>query len=356
MTEANNTPIKKEEVLKDLNPNKVIIPILIGFAAVLWLIISNDDINLDNVLDNLQHANLFWLFMSILVLAIRDGGYMYRIRHLTDRALNWKSSFYIILLWEFSSAITPSVVGGTTVAMFFMNKEGIPFGKAMAYVLLTAILDNLFFVIASLLVVFFVPFEIFPQNSNELIVWGYKLPVEQIFMISVSLIAIYTFFMSFGIFFKPKGFKWLLIKITEIPFLKRWREAAIRNGDEMIAASDELKHYNYTYWLKAIFSTIFVWSARYMMLNCLIAAFSPIGLMDHLLIFSRQIVMWIVMLISPTPGSAGTAEWFFELFFKQFFTGGFVLIVAVMWRLLTYYAYLIIGLFIIPRWVKRFIQ
>ncbi len=341
MTEADNTPIKKEEVLKDLNPNKVIIPILIGFAAVLWLIISNDDINLDNVIENLQHANLFWLFMSILVLAIRDGGYMYRIRHLTDRALTWKSSFYIILLWEFSSAITPSVVGGTTVAMFFMNKEGIPFGKAMAYVLLTAILDNLFFVIASLFVVF---------------VWGYKLPVEQIFMISVSLIAIYTFFMSFGIFFKPKGFKWLLIKITQIPFLKRWKEAAVRNGDEMIAASDELKQYNYAYWFKAIFSTIFVWSARYMMLNCLIAAFSPIGLMDHLLIFSRQIVMWIVMLISPTPGSAGTAEWFFELFFKQFFTGGFVLIVAVMWRLLTYYAYLIIGLFIIPRWVKRFIQ
>ncbi len=51
--------------------------------------------------------------------------------------------------------------------------------------------------------------------------------------------------------------------------------------------------------------------------------FTPVG--DHLLIYARQLVMWIVMIISPTPGGTGIAEFAFE---------GFL---AVLWRLASYF-------------------
>jgi uncharacterized membrane protein YbhN (UPF0104 family) len=36
---------------------------------------------------------------------------------------------------------------------------------------------------------------------------------------------------------------------------------------------------------------------------------------EHVLIFGKQIILWVVMLISPTPGSSGTAEAIFPAFF-----------------------------------------
>lgn len=345
-----------ESALKDLNPNKIAIPIAVGLLAVLYLIFTSDNINFDRVLENLKNAKLWWIGAAFAVLLLRDLGYMYRIRYLTNRELSWKSSLYTILLWEFSSAITPSVVGGTAVAIFIINKEGVAFGKSLAYVILTAVLDNLFFVFASLFVIFFVPFSIFPDGNNTIVLAGYALSLQSIFTISVSLIAVYTFFMAFGLFVKPKAFRWMLIKLTSFRLFKRWEKDAAQTGDDMILASEILRGNSLNYWLKAILSTMVVWSARYFMLNCLIAAFADLNGANHLLIFCRQIIMWIIMLISPTPGSSGTAEWSFQLFFNEFFQSGFVLIVAILWRLITYYAYLIIGVVAVPRWLARVIK
>ncbi|MGK0280413.1 MAG: hypothetical protein ACI9RU_003196, partial [Litorivivens sp.] len=51
------------------------------------------------------------LLGALLTVVIRDLGYMYRIRALTDNAISWRKSFDVIMLWEFASALTPSVVG-----------------------------------------------------------------------------------------------------------------------------------------------------------------------------------------------------------------------------------------------------
>ena len=59
------------------------------------------------------------------MVVIRDLGYMYRIRVLTDKYLSWRKSFDVIMLWEFASALTPSVVGGSGIAIFILNREKI---------------------------------------------------------------------------------------------------------------------------------------------------------------------------------------------------------------------------------------
>ena len=64
-------------------------------------------------------------------------------------------------------------------------KEGIKFGKALAYVMLTAILDNSFFIIAAPLVLLSTQ-NIFPTDSS--IFFGMPLSLETLFYISYSLI------------------------------------------------------------------------------------------------------------------------------------------------------------------------
>jgi uncharacterized protein (TIRG00374 family) len=84
--------------------------------------------------------------------------------------------------------------------------------------------------------------------------------------------------------------------------------------------------------------------------NFLIIAFISGG--DQLLIYARQLVMWVILLISPTPGGSGVAEYMLPKFIGEYM-GDFGNEIALMWRLISYYAYLIIGSIVLPLWLKR---
>jgi hypothetical protein len=63
-----------------------------------------------------------------------------------------------------------------------------------------------------------------------------------------------------------------------------------------------------------------------------------------MLIFARQ---WYVdlMLVSPTPGGVVLQNFFFGIFGEFIVVGSLIPILVVLWRLVTYYPYLIIGAF-----------
>jgi len=134
------------ELVRRLKPQRIIIPILIGLGVVAWLI--SKEVSMD-VLRHL-HVNwwsVLWIFIAWCFMIGRDLGYMIRIRVLSENDLTWKQAFRVIMLWEFTSAITPSTVGGTAVAVVFVHKEGISVGRSTSIVLATSFLDELYFVI-----------------------------------------------------------------------------------------------------------------------------------------------------------------------------------------------------------------
>lgn len=341
--------LDNKKIFQTLNPNKVWWPVVIGLGIVFALFYFDPNLTSENLKVVVDASPLF-ILLSILVIFFRDFGYVYRIREITDRQLTWTRSIYVIILWEFASAVTPSVVGGTAVAMFILNKEGIKMGKAIAYVMVTAILDNLFFVIAAPIILFLAKDNIFPESALIESQLGNSL--QAIFWISYSLYASYSFVMAAALFYRPRVFKWILIKLFSIKFLQRWKHDAQEHGDQIIEASKQLAGKHYSYWLKIIGATIFVWSSRYLMLNALMGAFVPLDLFDNIIVFARQVIMWIVMMISPTPGSSGTAEFFFGVFFDQFLQK-YTFVTSIIWRLLSYYPYLILGAIFLPRWVRQ---
>ena len=341
--------LDNKKIFKTLNPNKVWVPVLIGLAIIVAMFYFDPSINADT-LKSVFDASLPWVFLAILVILFRDAGYVYRIREITGHELSWGRAIYVIIIWEFASAVTPSVVGGTAVAMFILNKEGIKMGKAIAFVMVTAILDNLFFVIGAPLILFLAQGNIFPKS--ELLETQLGRSLEPLFWLSYSLYASYTLLMALGLFYKPRVFKWVLIKIFSIKFLQKWKHDAQEYGNQIIQASRELTGKSWNYWVPIILVTIFIWSSRYLMLNALISAYVPLSLDQHVIVFARQVIMWIVMMISPTPGSSGTAEFFFGQFFSQFL-GSYTFVTSIFWRLLSYYPYLLLGAIFLPRWIKH---
>lgn len=341
--------LDNKKIFQTLNPNKIWVPVIIGLAIVFGMFYFDPSVNKES-LSGIFDASIKWIVVAILVILFRDAGYVYRIREITDRKLTWKRAIYVIILWEFASAVTPSVVGGTAVAIFILNKEGIKLGRAIAYVMVTAILDNLFFVIGAPIILFFAKGNIFPES--KLLEMHLENSMEAIFWISYSLYASYSVVMAAALFYKPRVFKWVLIKIFSIKWLRKWKHDAQEYGNQIIEASKELSGKKWSYWWPIILATIFIWSSRYLMLNALISAFVPLAAFEHVIIFARQVIMWIVMMISPTPGSSGTAEFFFGQFFTEFLAN-YTFVTSILWRLLSYYPYLILGAFFLPRWVKQ---
>lgn len=341
--------LDNKKIFQTLNPNRVWVPVIIGLGIVFAMFYFDPSITADS-LKGVFDASIPWLFFAILVLFFRDFGYVYRIREITDRHLTWTRAIYVIILWEFASAVTPSVVGGTAVAIFILNKEGIKMGKAIAFVMVTAILDNLFFVIGAPIILFFAKGNIFPDS--KLLETQMENSLQAIFWVSYSLYAGYSLIMALALFFRPRVFKWVLIKIFSIKFLRKWKHDAQEYGDQIIEASTQLTGKNYRYWLKIIFATIFIWTSRYLMLNALISAFVPLSWEQEIIVFARQVIMWIVMMISPTPGSSGTAEFFYAQFFTQFL-GSYTFVTSIVWRLFSYYPYLILGAIFLPRWIRQ---
>ncbi len=339
--------LNEQKLQQRFSLRKVLLPMLLGLGVVGYMLYRNYE---PEQLQTLMQASPLWLGITFLVLFIRDFGYIYRIRHVTDRALSWRQSFSVIMLWEFASCALPSVVGGSTVAAYMLFKERIPLGKSIAQVMVTAMLDNLYFVLAVPVVLFVVGDRVMP--ALDALGGVARNGLGAVFAVSYLLVTAYAFLMFYALFLNPRAVKRLLLRLGMLPLLKRWRKVLFNHAAELLIASRHLHHKRFGYWCRASISTVFVWTARYAIIGCLIAAFTQLGAQEHLLIFSRNLVYKIVLMVSVTPGAAGIAEIAFPAFFGMFL-GGFTTIIVLLYRLLTYYLYLLVGAVVFPRWAAR---
>jgi uncharacterized protein (TIRG00374 family) len=344
------------KVISRLRPGKIIIPIIIGLAVVAWFILKEIDTAALNQL-NFTWRSVLWLFIAWCFMLGRDLGYMIRIRILSEKDLNWRQAFRIIMLWEFTSAITPSTVGGTAVAVVFVHKEGISVGRSTSIVLATSFLDELYFVIMLPVILLTVGGKILFTTSLR----GTGIPLlDNLVFVAVagySIILLWVLFVGYGLFIDPEKIKKVILFLFRLPVLRRWKESAKKAGDDIVESSHELRRQKFSFWIKAFTATFLSWTSRYWVVNAILVAFFTIG--DHFLIFARQLVTWIMMIISPTPGGSGFAELILGRYISDTIpadaesVGSIALAVAIIWRIISYYPYLIIGASLVPGWIQK---
>lgn len=343
-------PALHRQVLRFFSFWRIAIPIFIGLAVATILFIRDFD---PNLFSNIQWARYpaLWFLLVIALMVTRDLAYMYRIRLLTDGEITWKRSFQVIMLWEFASSVTPSVVGGSAVALFVVHKEGINMGRTTAVVMTTALLDELFYIIIVPVVIFIAGTSSLFISESSIVIAGQKFSSQWVFIIGYLFILVLTGIILFGVFFSPGKVKQLLVSIFRLRFLRKWLPQAEQTGEELITTSAEMRSKSIVFWLKAYLATIVSWTARFWVVNAMIMAFSPVS--EHFLIYARQLIMWVILLISPTPGGSGVAEYFFPLFLGEFIGTGLSTPLAILWRLISYYPYIFIGVLVLPIWFRR---
>jgi uncharacterized protein (TIRG00374 family) len=288
--------------------------------------------------------------MGLVMMVGRDFFYMVRLKMLAPNQLTWKKSFNVIILWEFASALSPGVVGGTAVAMFILKREGINLGKSTTMVMLTAIFDNLFYLLLLPFLFIWLPLDsLFPIGNSWVVAGG-----RWFFWMGYATVALFNLLMTLSIFCYPVIIRKIIMGIIKLPFLKKYKSRAEKLSHDVTAASKEVRVKNMFFWLRFFAATGGSWICRFLVLNFVLFAFLELGIIEHLTLLARQLVMWMILIIPTTPGGAGIAEMLFTDFLADIAgTGTLILTMAFIWRGLSSYLYLLIGSLFLPRWLIK---
>lgn len=339
-----------------LNIQNIWIPVLLSLGVSIYLIAENLDVK---TLASIQLSRkiLIGMLAAVFTVSLRDLAYMYRIKTITGNTMSWWVSLQVILLWEFGSAVTPGAVGGIALALFILRKEGISYGQTIATIMLTTILDNLAFVIVFSVLFIINGTAMFNVSATCADLQGHPI-LQGLRSLSKGAWIVYivqifiTSFLIFGLLISPKTAQKLFYRIAGFRLLQRFKSSLQTLGDDLIITAQVFKKASLFFWIKISFATLITWISRYALANALFFAFQESDL-NHFEIFSRQYVLWTFLMVPSTPGASGLAELSFIALNCEFIPGGLSAAVATLWRLFSYYNYILAGMLVLPKWLKR---
>lgn len=324
------------------------LPLVLGVGVGIWLYKRDVDTATlrDIVFD--WHTVAGLLLAAIFVFG-RDFGLAWRFHTLVEPELSWKRAFRTDIMCAFTSAITPSVVGGSALAVFYLNREGIGVGRATSLTLTTLFLDELFFVIFCPVIVLLIPLDnlfgmpAFGNGGERMFMGG----VQIVFWLVYAGICIWTLILYLAIIARPDGTRRVILAIAGSRPLRRWEERLRGFADSMVETSHWVKGRSRQWWMRVFGSTVLSWFSRYFVVNAIFWAFVPGA--SPLLVFARQFVVWVVLMVSPTPGGSGISEWLFAGYYGDLIGSvGMAAVIAMVWRVFSYYIYLIAGCIMLP--------
>lgn len=346
---------EQEKVLDSIRPGKIIFPTLIGLAVVVFLV--RRQLNLDELFEiNWNSWSYLWILIAILVYCGRHLLYSLRLRLLSEKDFSWAKSIELTAILEFASCVSPTNFGGSAVAFFLLIQENIAAARATAIVIYTIIADTLFFVLTLPVLWLLFGSEIFVPPLESISEWD-SLGITLI--IAWAIMTIYGVLLLYGLFVEPKHLKKLLRWIASWKILKRSKDRILGAADDIEVSSLRIRAMPKNFHLNIAGITLFAWILRFFTVSAILIALNTniaLSLYDHLILLGRGEGLYAVTAYSPTPGGSGVAEIIFGQFYKEYVTPGIAVIAAIIWRVITYYPYLILGVIIIPNWIRKLIN
>ena len=230
-------------------------------------------------------------------------------------------------------------------------------GKSTSSVMIITLMDNVFFIASSLAFYFIVGIEqmfaLSDACEKQLPILSTFGGLQYVFFIGLTFSAIITFLLAYGSLVNPVGMKSFLIRFTKLPFLRKLEDKAEEVGDEMITTAHEIRGKPWLFWVRGFGATVVAWTCKYVVVNVLLTAFGTLTGNDQLVVMSRMLALWLIMLIPITPGASGLAEIAFIALMCAFIPPGLAGALTLLWRFITYYPYLLLGVIILPRWLSR---
>lgn len=338
-----------------INLWKIAIPVIIGVSVSVYLIATNFN---PDALRNIQFSRqlIVGLLLAAVTVVLRDGAFMYKIRLCTGNKMTWRKTFQTIVMWEFMACITPKI-GEAPFVIFVLKNSGLTYGKTIAVIMLNSLFDNLAFVAVFTLLYFVMGHNMLllqadcPDLANHPILQAIRSFADKAW-IGYALMLTLCVFLSVALFVLPHSTKLMFYRISRISLFSKFKDGLRTLGNDIETTASEFKNQSLGFWIKFSISNLINWVARFLLACSLLYAFSNTSL-NMLEVFARQYVLWIFTSVPSTPGASGVAEISFIALNCEFMQTGLSAAIALVWRMYSYYLYLIVGMALLPKWAKQ---
>ena len=347
--------LKHKEIEKSISWTKISIPIFLGILVVLFLLWKDFSYN-DFIRLSWNTKTVLYILITCLVLLIRHLAYSWRLRILCENQFSWKKSIELITIWEFAASISPTSLGGSATAIFFLAQEKLTTAKTVTIVLYTIVLDTIFFVSTLIMLPILIGSVMIHPNLQYFdITNGFGLTM----FLVILFMSCYGFFFFYALFVNPQKIANFLKWLSNMSLLKRFKTNLQKTAFDIQSVSSELSCKKPIFHLKALLATFIAWTGKFATLPILIFGIIQslnFSWNDFLILLGRNESMFALTAVSPTPGGSGITEALFGGFFTDYLNESNAVIITIVWRILTYYSYLFIGMIIVPIWLRRIIR
>ncbi len=261
-------------------------------------------------------------------------------------ALNTKvaysKAFKIVMVSHFMAAVTPSSMGGEPMRIYMLTQDDIAegnttVGNATALTLGERLIDFIFFGVTLPVLLLLVGLSINLTGVRYLLISA---------AILLGILGIFTFY----IVTHPHKFRKLSKKIDKLLkiFIKdeEKRKRSIKKMEKEFGAfsSGIIELFKNKKWhlLATLGATALMWSFGFMIPSIIMIGLGlpPIWLLSY----TFQMIIVIITMIPVSPGGSGLAEFSAYLLYGQQVPKEFLGPLIVVWRILTFYMNLLVGL------------
>ncbi|MBO6524973.1 MAG: flippase-like domain-containing protein [Balneolaceae bacterium] len=307
-------------------------------AGVIWYTYT------PGVLTHLAPKRLPGLGIALVVSFLRVWFTAAKFRVLSEGVISWLGAFRIVLTWDFTSAVTPSTIGGAPMATYAMSKEGLNLGESTAIILYSVLLDQIWFAIAiPILLVTGIFYEVVPPEVGL---------VGEASMILLYIILLsYASILAYGVLVNPAAIKKVVKAVFKLPILRKYSEKINSEAENLESYAHQLRKKPISFLLKAFFFSSMTWLARIALPTIIILSLLPA---PEVLSTLRSLAMNLAFLVVPTPGGSGGVEGLFVLFQGPLISReSFIGLALFLWRVISYYITIAIGMAATTWYINR---
>jgi uncharacterized protein (TIRG00374 family) len=165
----------------------------------------------------------------------------------------------------------------------------------------------------------------------------------------------WTVFFGYATLFRPDLIQRVVDRVFRLPGLRRFRSRVAREMGQLRRRARILRAQPPSFFLNGFLLTLGTWMARYLLLVFIVWSVYPA--LDAVLVFMRHAALILSSLILPTPGGSGGIEGLYFAFLgPPLMPKALVVPTLVTWRVLGYYLFLGIGVFLTTHHVQKTIR
>lgn len=302
----------------------LIIFVLVISGAVIYFTV---DINTIANLHVFQPWSVLLALLAVGTGLVLDGTRLMHMVKISGERITLKQSVQVVFGNYFLAMLGPGAAAGAIAQVMFLQKAGVPAGKAAVLAMVRTIVSILFLA-CCLPFVFLHDEGILPGVSNDVMV----------LVGSAALLLLGA--LAYGI--RNNAFDYAAVRISRRFSSHRLRKHFLqvykdcKTGIQLLASSPKSM---VRVFFESGLSLIFI----YMVVPCLMLGLGAD--VDWLTVMGRMMFLNILLYFSPTPGGAGIAEGGFVLLFSDSVPAGTVGILAVTWRFIAEYLPFLVGLY-----------